>query len=92
MAYQLFRVFWGSGFRIDGSCESCGIAFLQKGEYAFGSLSGQLLRGQQRQHRGEDDKYAPGFWFYSLVPFRNGVYHAEALLSIGVLSLQSVHS
>ena len=63
---------------MDGSCESCGIAFLQKGEYAFGSLSGLLLRGQ---HRSEDDKYAPGFWFYSLAPFRNGVYRAEGLLS-----------
>ena len=63
---------------MDGSCESCGIAFLQKGEYAFRSLSGLLLRGQ---HRSEDDKYAPGFWFYSLAPFRNGVYRAEVLLS-----------
>lgn len=63
---------------MDGSCESCGIAFLQKGEYAFGSLSGLLLRGQ---HRGEDDKYAPGFWFHSLAPFRNVVYYAEDLLS-----------
>ena len=65
---------------MDGSCESCGIAFLQKGEYAFGSRSGLLLRGQ---HRGEDDKYAPGFWFHSLAPFRNGVYRAEVLLSSG---------
>ena len=63
---------------MDGSCESCGIAFLQKGEYAFGSLSGLLLRGQ---HRSEDDKYAPVFWFYSLAPFRKGVYRAEVLLS-----------
>ena len=23
--------------------------------------------------------YAPGFWFYSLAPFRNGVYRAEVL-------------
>ena len=63
---------------MDGSCESCGIAFLQKGEYAFRSLSGLLLRGQ---HRSEDDKYAPGFWLYSLAFFRNGVYRAEVLLS-----------
>ena len=63
---------------MDVSCESCGIAFLQKGEYAFGSLNGLLLRGQ---HRSEDDKYAPGFWLYSLAPFRNGVYRAEVLLS-----------
>ena len=65
---------------MDGSCESCGIAFLQKGEYAFRSLSGLLLRGL---HRSEDDKYAPVFWFYSLAPFRNGVYRAEVLLSSG---------
>ena len=65
---------------MDGSCESCGIAFLQKGEYAFRSLSGLLLSGL---HRSEDDKYAPVFWFYSLAPFRNGVYRAEVLLSSG---------
>lgn len=73
---------------MDGSCESCGIAFLQKGEYAFRSLSGLLLSGLLLRglllrglHRSEDDKYAPGFWFYSLAPFRNGVYRAEVLLS-----------
>ena len=70
---------------MDGSCESCGIAFLQKGEYAFRSLSGLLLSGLllRGQHRSEDDKYAPGFWLYSLAPFRNGVYRAEVLLSSG---------
>ena len=49
-----------------------------KRRICIGSLSGLLLRGQ---HRSEDDKYAPGFWFYSLAPFRNGVYRAEGLLS-----------
>lgn len=66
---------------MDGSCESCGIAFLQKGEYAFGSLSGLLLREQQRQHRGEDDKYVLGFWLHRLHPFRNIVYRVEDILT-----------